>query len=102
MKEGWGLAVMEAAAHRTPAVGLRWAGGLAESIVDGETGLLAEGPEEFTTQIERLLTDDALRRSLGDAARHRCATFTWERAAAEFAAVLDAAVAPAAGTERAI
>jgi glycosyltransferase involved in cell wall biosynthesis len=96
IKEGWGLAVMEAAAHGTPAVGLRSAGGLAESIVDGETGLLADGPEEFTAQLERVLGDEALRRSLGEAAMRRCATFTWERAAAEFAAVLDAAVLDAA------
>jgi glycosyltransferase involved in cell wall biosynthesis len=92
IKEGWGLAVMEAAAHGTPAVGLRSAGGLGESILDGETGLLAEGAEEFTARIEQVLTDDGLRRSLGEAARLRCATFTWERAADEFAAVLDAAV----------
>jgi glycosyltransferase involved in cell wall biosynthesis len=92
LKEGWGLAVMEAAAHGTPAVGLRSAGGLAESILDGETGLLAEGAEEFTARIEQVLTDGGLRRSLGEAARLRCATFTWERAADEFAAVLDAAV----------
>jgi glycosyltransferase involved in cell wall biosynthesis len=100
IKEGWGLAVMEAAAHGTPAVGLRSAGGLAESIVDGETGLLAEGLEEFTAQIERLLRDGALRRSLGEAALRRCADFTWERAAAEFAAVLDAAVAPDRSSQR--
>jgi glycosyltransferase involved in cell wall biosynthesis len=93
IKEGWGLAVMEAAAHGTPAVGLRSAGGLAESIVDGVTGLLAGGPEEFTAQLERVLTDEALRDGLGAAARERCGSFTWERASAEFAAVLDAATA---------
>jgi glycosyltransferase involved in cell wall biosynthesis len=93
IKEGWGLAVMEAAAQGTPAVGLRSAGGLAESIVDGETGLLADGQEDFTTQLERVLCDEGLRRSLGESARVRCASFTWERAAAQFAEVLDAAVA---------
>jgi glycosyltransferase involved in cell wall biosynthesis len=92
IKEGWGLAVMEAAAQGTPAVGLRSAGGLAESIVDGETGLLADGPEEFAAQLERVLSEEPLRRSLGEAARLRCATFTWERTVAAFAAVLDAAV----------
>jgi len=64
--------------------------------VDGETGLLAEGPERFTAQLERMLTDGALRQRLGEAARRRCASFTWERAAGEFAAVLDAAVVEAA------
>jgi glycosyltransferase involved in cell wall biosynthesis len=92
IKEGWGLAVMEAAAQGTPAVGLRSAGGLAESIVDGETGLLADGPEEFDAQLERVLSEEPLRRSLGEAARLRCGSFTWERTVAAFAAVLDAAV----------
>jgi len=97
IKEGWGLAVMEAAAHGTPAVGLRSAGGLAESIVDGVTGLLAGGPEELTAQLERVLADAPLRERLGAAARERSASFTWERAGAEFAAVLDAAAARGAG-----
>jgi glycosyltransferase involved in cell wall biosynthesis len=96
IKEGWGLAVMEAAAQGTPAVGLRSAGGLAESIVNGETGLLADDADGFTAQLERVLTDGALRGSLGEAARRRCAGFTWERAAADFAAVLDSAVAETA------
>ena len=37
--EGWSLTVMEAALCRTPSVALA-VGGLAESVVDGETGLL--------------------------------------------------------------
>ena len=41
--EGWCLTVMEAGACRTPSAALR-VGGLAESIVDGETGVLADDP----------------------------------------------------------
>ena len=42
--EGWCLTVMEAATCGTPSAALR-VGGLPESIVDGETGLLADdGP----------------------------------------------------------
>ena len=42
--EGWCLTVMEAATCGTPSAALR-IGGLPESIVDGETGLLADdGP----------------------------------------------------------
>src|SRR5439155_13728243 len=39
-REGWGIAVMEAAAFETPTVAFR-VGGLEESVVDGRTGLLA-------------------------------------------------------------
>ena len=38
--EGWSLAVIEAAMCATPTVALA-VGGLTESVVDGETGLLA-------------------------------------------------------------
>ena len=38
VKEGWGLAVMEAAAQGTPTIAYRSAGGVAESVVHGETG----------------------------------------------------------------
>jgi glycosyltransferase involved in cell wall biosynthesis len=96
LKEGWGLAVIEAAEHGVPAVGFRSAGGLAESIVHGVTGLLADGPEEFAAHLERVLTDRALRERLGEAARARCARFGWDRAAASFGAVLDAAEAGSA------
>ncbi len=97
LKEGWGLAVIEAAEHGVPAVGFSSAGGLGESIVHGVTGLLADGPEELAAHLERILTDRALRERLGEAARARCARFGWDHAAATFAAVLDAAEAGSAG-----
>lgn len=81
VKEGWGLAVGEAAAQGTPAVAYRDAGGVAESIVDGATGLLAEDRDDFVACLRRLLTDAALRERLGAAARERSATFSWEVAA---------------------
>ena len=40
VKEGWGIAIMEAAARGVPALAYADAGGVTESIVDGETGLL--------------------------------------------------------------
>ncbi len=43
LKEGWGLCVMEAATHGVPSVAYRAASGVAESIVDHETGLLVDG-----------------------------------------------------------
>ena len=41
--EGWSLTVMEAALCATPSAALA-VGGLRESIVDGETGVLAARP----------------------------------------------------------
>ena len=43
-KEGWGLAVLEAAQHRVPTIGYRSSGGLSDSIVDGVTGILVDSP----------------------------------------------------------
>jgi glycosyltransferase involved in cell wall biosynthesis len=88
VKEGWGIAIMEAAAHGVPTVAYHSAGGVAESIVDKETGLLADDLDEFTRQVHRLLADAELRSSLGEAARARAATFAWERSVDAFERVL--------------
>ena len=77
-KEGWGLCVVEAAAHGTPSVGYRGAGGLAESILAGRTGLLAEGEDDFAGQLLRLLTDPELREQYGEQARRHASNFSWE------------------------
>jgi glycosyltransferase involved in cell wall biosynthesis len=89
LKEGWGLSVMEAAAHGTPSVAFAAAGGVAESVHDGETGLLAGDTEEFIAQVNRLLGDDVLRGRMGAAARTHAGHFTWAETARKFAAVLD-------------
>ena len=52
--EGWCLTVMEAAACGTPSAALR-VGGLAESIVDEQTGVLAETPEELAAKVRDLV-----------------------------------------------
>lgn len=78
LKEGWGIAVMEAAAHGTPSVAFRDAGGVADSIHDGVTGLLADDHNSFVAQVRRLLLDGDLRRELGDEARRWAGTFTWD------------------------
>jgi glycosyltransferase involved in cell wall biosynthesis len=94
LKEGWGLSVVEAAAHGTPAVAFADAGGLAESVRDGETGLLVGSPEEFTAALRALLLDAPLRARLGDGARAHAADYTWEGAVDAFAQLL-ASLAPA-------
>ncbi len=77
IKEGWGLVVVEAATHLLPTVGYRYAGGLAESVIDGETGVLVDSFDEFVDAIESLLEDDELRQRLGTAAAEHAAKFSW-------------------------
>ena len=51
--EGWGLSIVEAAAHGVPAVALD-VPGLRDSVRDGETGWLTE-PDEFATTVRAAL-----------------------------------------------
>ena len=88
--EGWCLTVMEAATCGTPSVALR-VGGLAESIVDGETGLLADDEAGLVAAVRRVVEEPGLRERLGAAARERAASFTWERTARETLDVLEGA-----------
>jgi len=82
VKEGWSLAVVESAAHGTPTVAFRSAGGPTESVLDGETGLLADDLTGFAVALRRLLTEPALRESMGRAARVHAARFSWPATAA--------------------
>ncbi|MDA0182642.1 glycosyltransferase [Solirubrobacter phytolaccae] len=88
--EGWCLTVMEAATCGTPSAALA-VGGLPESIVDGETGLLAEDVDGLVANVQRLVEEPGLRERMGAAAQERAARFTWERTARETLDVLDAA-----------
>lgn len=91
--EGWGLCVVEAASHGTPSVAYRSAGGLAESIVEGRTGLLAEDDQEdFTRQLGRLLSDRELREQLGRLAHRHADHFTGPASVQAFDNVLSATV----------
>jgi glycosyltransferase involved in cell wall biosynthesis len=78
VKEGWGIVIMEAAVHGVPSVAYRRAGGVAESIVDNRTGLLADDFDQFVEHVETLLTRGELRDSMGAAGRDRAGTFDWE------------------------
>lgn len=89
LKEGWGLAISEAAAHGVPGVAYRSAGGVTESIRDGASGLLVEGgEEEFTAALDLLLADSPLRARLSAGALEQAGRFSWESTASAFAAVL--------------
>lgn len=89
VKEGWGLAVSEAAACGTPTVAFR-VGGLQESIVDGETGTLAGDQDEFVAGLRAVLASPELRERMGAAARARATTFDWDRPTQVFEALFDA------------
>jgi glycosyltransferase involved in cell wall biosynthesis len=88
-KEGWGLAVTEAAQHAVPTIGYRSSGGLTDSIVDGVTGLLVDDHAELVDGLERLLTDQVLREQLGAKAAIRSGEFSWPQSADAMRTVLE-------------
>jgi glycosyltransferase involved in cell wall biosynthesis len=90
LKEGWGLSVVEAGRHATPSVAFRYAGGVAESIVDGVSGVLVADEAEFHEALHVLLDDATRRTRLGGHAQSHAARFTWQATAAGFSDVLDA------------
>lgn len=80
--EGWGMAVVEANACETPAVGMD-VEGLRDSIRDGETGLLApaDDVDAFVDRTVELLADEETRRRLGRRAVEWADTHSWEASA---------------------
>lgn len=91
VKEGWGLVVVESAAHGTPTVAFRSAGGPRESVLHGSTGLLVEDEAGFVEAVGTLLADDALRVGMGHAAKAYAARFSWAAAVRDFEAEIRAA-----------
>ena len=71
-REGYGVVAREAMAHARPVVATS-VGGLAEAVVDGETGLLVPPGDiaALRAALERLLADPELRARLGAAGRGR-------------------------------
>jgi glycosyltransferase involved in cell wall biosynthesis len=83
VREGFGINVIEAASQGTPAVGYD-VHGLRDSIRDGDTGLLADGPGDAALKALRLLND----RELYERTARRCLEyakgFNWKNRAGEF------------------
>ena len=85
--EAFGLVLAEAAYFGRPSVATD-VGGVPDMVIDGRTGLIVPPGDEqaLADALGRLVSDPALRRALGDAARaHALANFSVERMSAEFA-----------------
>ncbi|TMF42564.1 MAG: glycosyltransferase family 4 protein [Chloroflexi bacterium] len=85
--EGFGLPLLEAMARGVPAV-IGRSGALPELAGGTAVEVDPEDVDAIAGALERLLSDGALRKKLGEAGRQRSAAFTWDRAAAETVEVL--------------
>jgi len=90
-QEGFGIVFLEAAVCGVAQVAGR-SGGADEAVVDGTTGLVVDDPGDsgrVAGALRRLLSDDALRRRMGRAARRRVESgFAWDLLAHRLAAAL--------------
>lgn len=80
LREGWGMSITEAAACGTPAVVVDIAGHR-DAVLDGVTGVLVPEARPLGEAIADLLTDDARRTQMADAALAHAATLSWDAVA---------------------
>lgn len=66
----------------------RSAGGVADAMAEGETGVLVENEYDFFLQVRALLLDARRRTEMGSAAAVHAGRFTWEKAGEAFAGVV--------------
>ena len=80
--EGFGISFLEAGFYGKPSAAFL-SGGVAEAVVDGQTGLLVpEGDlDALASAIGRLLDDPALRARMGVAGREHALGLRWEDSA---------------------
>jgi len=89
--EPFGIVPLEAMACARPVVACA-VGGLADTVLDGRTGLLVppRDPGRLAEALNRLLADPALRRAFGDAGLARArARYSWDHVAARTEAVYE-------------
>jgi glycosyltransferase involved in cell wall biosynthesis len=90
-EEGFGLAVLDAMAAGLPVVATN-VGGIAEVVIEGETGFLVPpgNPEMMAERLSRLLSERETRRRMGEAGRLRALhVFSPAREAAAVQAAYD-------------
>lgn len=80
--EGWGISIIEANLHGTPAVAFDVAG-LSESIKNGETGVLVKSEKELVASIGEVLIDKRYREKLSKNAISWSSKFNWDDAASQ-------------------
>ena len=80
-REGWGLAITEAAARGVPYVAYDIPAVREQHELLQGGLLVAPRPQALAHGIERLLEDTALARRLGEHGRHQAAQLTWARSA---------------------
>lgn len=83
MLEGWGLVVMEAAAHGTPTLAFD-APGVRDSVVSSRTGMLARDEREYVDMWIDLAQSVDVRAKLGSGARERAEQFGWDATVERF------------------
>jgi glycosyltransferase involved in cell wall biosynthesis len=89
VKEGWGIAVMEAAAHGVPTVAYRSAGGVAESVRHGSTGLLvADDLDQFVAAVQALVEEHELRDRMAVACAAHALEYGWDATVDAFDALV--------------
>lgn len=86
--EGWSIAVIEANLHGMPAIAFD-VPGLAESIQNNKTGLLAQNEEDLVRKICMILKDNNLRERLSTNATLRANGFNWEKSSKESLKILE-------------
>ncbi|MEZ2122591.1 glycosyltransferase family 4 protein [Corynebacterium sp. CCM 9203] len=88
-KEGWGLAVIEAAQHGVPTIGYHSSAGLNDSVIDEVTGVLVDDKAALIRATAALIENPARRTRLGGEANKRAAKFSWAFTGALFADLLE-------------
>jgi glycosyltransferase involved in cell wall biosynthesis len=89
IREGWGLAITEANACGTPAIGYDIIGHR-DAIRDGQTGVLTDAtPEAMAKAAIRLLRDPKMRQRMSENALRWSTQFSWDRTAAAFLDVIE-------------
>jgi glycosyltransferase involved in cell wall biosynthesis len=91
--EGWGLSIVEAAAHGVPTLALQ-VPGVRDSVVHGRTGWLVHEVRDFavaaTAALQELASDDRAR-EVTEACQAWADCFTWNRSAELLAGVVHSA-----------
>ena len=70
------------------------AGGLADSVQHGETGMLVGTHAEFVAEVAHLLDDAPLRQTLGTQAQQRAGTYSWAETGRKFTQFIDSLTRP--------